>query len=129
MSVQAKVRCISNSTSAWDTLGTSGRQVRFTPVYDTDPNHPNFQWSQWTPSGYLELQITNPPAYDTFEVGQEYLVTFDLVAPPAPVETVVVTTPDENPPSDDTSDDSAPAEPEAPSPVSGDSSDGAGADQ
>jgi len=104
VSVQAKVRCIANGPSAWDTTGASGRQVRFTPVYDPDPSHPNFQWSQATPSGYFEMYVTNPAAYEAFEVNQEYLVTFEPVVPPAPVEPVVVTTPDENPPSDDTSD-------------------------
>ena len=77
MSVQAKVRCIGNSPPQWDTAGTM-RMARFTPVYDADPEHPNFAWSQATPSGYIELAITNAAAFDKFEPGAEYLLTFDL---------------------------------------------------
>jgi hypothetical protein len=77
MSVQAKVRCIANSPPQWDAAGTT-RIARFTPVYDPDPSHPNFEWSQATPSGYIELTITNEAAFAKFEPGQEYLLTFDL---------------------------------------------------
>ncbi len=77
MSVQAKVRCIGNSPPPWD-AGVTMRTARFTPVYDPDPAHPNFEWSQATPSGYVELTITNEAAFSKFEVGQEYLLTFDL---------------------------------------------------
>lgn len=84
MSVQAKVRCISNIRPAW--VGDAGDQpetmrvVRFTPVYDQDPSHPNFEWSQATPAGYLELTITNPAAFERFEVNKEYLLTLAEVA-------------------------------------------------
>lgn len=76
MRIQAKVRCIGNSTPQYDSVGTM-RLVRFTPVYDASPSHPNFEWSQATPSGYIELVITNAAAFTTFEPGQEYLLTFD----------------------------------------------------
>ena len=77
MTVQAKVRCIGNSPPAWDT-GATMRIARFTPVYDSDPSHPNFEWSQATPSGYVELTITNEAAFSKFEPGTEYLLTFDV---------------------------------------------------
>ncbi len=77
MSVQAKVRCIGNSSPQGDTGGTM-RLARFTPVYDSDPSSPNFEWSQATPSGYIELGITNEAAFAKFEPGQEYLLTFEL---------------------------------------------------
>jgi len=77
VSVQAKVRCIGNSSPQWDSAGTM-RLARFTPVYDADPSSPNFAWSQATPSGYIELAITNEAAFSKFEPGQEYLLTFDL---------------------------------------------------
>lgn len=82
MSVQAKVRCITNSAPQWGGATAPGdsdylRMVRFTPVYDADPEHPNFEWSQATPSGYFEMTVTNPAAFEKFEVGDEYLVTFD----------------------------------------------------
>lgn len=76
MSVAAKVRCIGNSNPAWDQHDTM-RMARFTPVYDSDPESPNFEWSQATPSGYMELCITNPAAFGQFEVGEEYLLTFE----------------------------------------------------
>lgn len=76
MSVQAKVRCIANSPPQWDSAGNS-RLARFTPVYDSDPSSPNFEWSQATPSGYIELAITNEAAFARFEPGREYLLTFD----------------------------------------------------
>jgi hypothetical protein len=79
MTVQAKVRCIGNSAPAWDANGTM-RAVRFTPVYDPDPAGPNFEWSQATPSGYVELTITNPAAFGAFEVNKEYTLTFDAAA-------------------------------------------------
>lgn len=78
MSIQAKVRCIGNSSPRYDTQGTM-RIARFTPVYDSDPAAPNFEWSQATPSGYIELAITNEAAFSQFEPGKEYLLTFDAV--------------------------------------------------
>jgi beta-mannanase len=76
--IQAKVRCIGNSAPPYDRDGTSGtRTVRFTPVHDPDPEHPNFAWSKATPSGYIELYITNQAASDAFEVDREYLLTFE----------------------------------------------------
>ena len=83
MTVQAKVRCIANTAPHWDADGSSQRVVRFTPVYDADPAHPNFAWSQATPSGYVELTITNPAAFAAFEVNAEYTLTFDEARVPA----------------------------------------------
>jgi hypothetical protein len=83
MTVQAKVRCIGNSPPPWDTQGTM-RAARFTPVYDADPAHPNFEWSKATPSGYVELTITNEAAFSAFEVGAEYLLTFEPATSGAP---------------------------------------------
>lgn len=84
MTVQAKVRCIANTPAHWDPEGNSYRIARFTPVYDSDPASPNFEWSQATPSGYVELTITNPAAFGQFEANKEYTLTFDeAAAPPA----------------------------------------------
>jgi hypothetical protein len=81
MSVQAKVRCTGNSRPPYygDDQPDVMRSVRFTPVYDSDPEHPNFEWSAATPSGYIELTITNPDAFSKFEVNKEYLLTFEPV--------------------------------------------------
>lgn len=80
MSIQAKVRCIGNSPPPWNSDG-SVRVARFTPVYDSDPSHPNFAWSQATPSGYVELTITNEEAFSKFKPNTEYLLTFDEELP------------------------------------------------
>jgi hypothetical protein len=80
MTVAAKVRCIGNASPAYDPQGTSdSRVVRFTPVWDADPHSPNFEWSQATPAGYLELYISNPAAHEAFEVGREYMLSFEPV--------------------------------------------------
>lgn len=85
MTIQAKVRCIGNSPPPWDNGGSSGSQIaRFTPVYDSDPSAPNFEWSKYTPSGYIELTITSEAAFSAFEVGAEYLLTFEPVTAEAP---------------------------------------------
>lgn len=78
--VQAKVRCNSNTPAPWtgDAKVTT-MIVRFSPVYAEDKTHPNYEWSQATPSGYIELSITNPAAFLRFEVGKEYLLTFEEV--------------------------------------------------
>ena len=80
MTVQAKVRCIGNMVPQYSEQDAEGpRVVRFTPVWDPDPSSPNHEWSQATPSGYMELYITNPGAYGTFTVGAEYMISFEEV--------------------------------------------------
>jgi hypothetical protein len=76
MSLQAKMRCISNERPSYNQDG-SMRVFRFTPVYDSDPHSGNFAWSQATPSGYVELNVTNQAAFDSVEPGREYLLTFE----------------------------------------------------
>lgn len=56
------------------------RQVHLTPVYSSDKSSPNYSWSQATPSGKLEMTITNPAAYEQFVIGKSYLMTFAEVA-------------------------------------------------
>jgi hypothetical protein len=54
------------------------QQVRLTAVYGDD----NKSWSKWTPSGSIQLQISNPEAYDQLKLGQAYFVDFT----PAPAK-------------------------------------------
>jgi hypothetical protein len=57
------------------------RQVHLLPVYSSDPTSPNYSWSKWTPSGKMEMTITNPGAFKQFEVGGDFLLTFEAVSP------------------------------------------------
>lgn len=50
----------------------TSKTVRLAPVYDSDPNSPNYSFSKATPCGLLQLTITNPTAYDIFEEDAEY---------------------------------------------------------
>ncbi len=58
----------------------SYRQVHLSPVYSSDKTSPNYSWSVATPSGKLEMTITNPAAYEQFAVGKTFLMTFQEVA-------------------------------------------------
>lgn len=77
MNVRAKVRCIGNTTPSWSQDDETVRIARFTPVTGSEGD--NADWSRYTPSGYLELVITNPSASGAFEVGKDYLLTFEPV--------------------------------------------------
>lgn len=50
--------------------------ITLQPVYSTGPDDPNASWSKYTPSGKIEMCITNPAAIAGFELGAEYLITF-----------------------------------------------------
>jgi hypothetical protein len=52
-----------------------GEYVSLRAVYTTDPEDPNHSWSKWTPSGSMEMQITNPDARGKFVEGVEYFLT------------------------------------------------------
>jgi hypothetical protein len=44
----------------------------------------NENWSKWTPSGSIELQITNPAAVEALKLGESFYVDF---TPAPPTET------------------------------------------
>lgn len=54
--------------------GEGVRQVFFDPVIDGSEENKSF-W-QFTPSGQIMLWITNPAAFEQFEVGKEHYVDF-----------------------------------------------------
>lgn len=56
--------------------------VTLQPVYSDKKDSPNYTWSQATPSGKLEMTITNPNAMGAFVPGQEY----DILFTPVPKE-------------------------------------------
>lgn len=62
------------------------RQVSLRAVYSPDPESPNYSFSKWTPSGQLNLTITNPAAFEQFETGKVFDLTFTEYVEPVPVE-------------------------------------------
>lgn len=48
------------------------------PVYSDKEGHPNKVWSKYTPSGKLEMTITNEALFGAFEPGAEYEI---LISP------------------------------------------------
>lgn len=54
-----------------------GEAVDLWAVHSNDPNDPNHTWSQATPSGHLNIVITNPVAWGHFEVGKKYYLDFN----------------------------------------------------
>lgn len=58
---------------------TEYRQITLRPVYSPDPASPNYSWSKWTPSGQLDMTITNPAAFHQFRLGATFLLTFEEV--------------------------------------------------
>jgi hypothetical protein len=53
--------------------------IRMSPVYGEE----NRPWSKYTPSGSIEMNITNPPAAALFEPGKAYFVDFTEADEPA----------------------------------------------
>lgn len=54
----------------------SQEHVRLRPVYSSDPESENAQWSKWTPSGSIELHINNTAAFGRLPLGKEFYVDF-----------------------------------------------------
>ncbi|MBL8924113.1 MAG: hypothetical protein JNJ54_34980 [Myxococcaceae bacterium] len=51
-------------------------QVTLQPVYGGDDDEANRQWSRWTPSGQLQLSITNPLIFPELVPGRAFFVDF-----------------------------------------------------
>jgi hypothetical protein len=67
MAVRAKFRCMQNDK---DALGFHA-SVRMIPV-GMGPGSENEKFWKATPSGELQMHITNPGAFEQFEVGKSY---------------------------------------------------------
>lgn len=78
MAVRAKVKCDSI------TERQGSKTVKLQAVTSAGHNDPNKSWSKWTPSGSIELQITNPEAFNQFEVNKDYFVDFTPADAPPP---------------------------------------------
>lgn len=53
-------------------IGDQVATVEMLPVSADTPE--NAQWSKYTPSGKIEMVITNPSAVEAFELGKTYLI-------------------------------------------------------
>lgn len=73
--VRAKFVCESKTPDQHD---PSSVAVRFNAVYGS--GEANKEWSRWTPSGQLQMQISNPGAHEQFDVGKEYFLDFTPAA-------------------------------------------------
>lgn len=77
MTVQAKfwvsqINHQSPQNSGHDQVAT----ITLQPVYVTGEGE-NASWSKYTPSGKIEMCVTNPAAIEQFELGASYLITFE----------------------------------------------------
>ncbi|HBS7006725.1 TPA: hypothetical protein MAO28_004716 [Klebsiella pneumoniae] len=68
MSVRAKFQCNSINQSP----DNSTAVVHFIAV--TTGSMENETWSKYTPSGQLQMVISNPAAFEEFEQGKEYFI-------------------------------------------------------
>ncbi len=71
MSVRAKFKCHSKKVSEGE---NPQAQLTFFASYGEGAD--NRDWSKWTPSGSLNMSITNPAAFNWFEEGKEYYLDF-----------------------------------------------------
>lgn len=55
-------------------FGNNNHNVNLSPV--TGGSDENKSFSLWTPSGKIEMHITNPDCIGFFEAGKEYYVEF-----------------------------------------------------
>lgn len=80
MSIRAKFQCsyIENIPvlNMWNSVTKKTdkivdcKKIHFNPNY----NEENLNWNQATPIGDVMLMISNPDAYNQFEIGKEYFV-------------------------------------------------------
>lgn len=78
MTVRAKFRCQSIEKRLGYSYVQSPAEIVIHEVVKLSPvsGDANKQWSQATPSGQVEMAITNPAAVAQFEVGKCYYLDF-----------------------------------------------------
>lgn len=69
--VRAKMKCCEIATTDAGG-GATNEVVKLTAVHGPG----NEPWSKWTPSGSVQMHVTNPEAVNQFKVGGEYFVDF-----------------------------------------------------
>lgn len=57
--------------------------VKLNPSYVSNPDNPNHAFWKATPTGNLEMTITNPEVFDFFVPGRSYFLDFTAVEPAA----------------------------------------------
>lgn len=57
----------------------SQETVQLQAVTSGSEDDPNKSWSKWTPSGQLQMTITNPAVFGAFVEGEEYYLDFSPV--------------------------------------------------
>lgn len=84
MTVQAKFRCTYIEEPLYlkkareeypDAEHQESRVIHLTAAKTSDTD--NVDWSKWTPAGDIQMYVTNPAAFDQFEVGKHYALTFE----------------------------------------------------
>jgi len=68
MTVRAKFKCTVVSHNYTD----NAMVVKFQAV--TAETEENKTWSKWTPTGSLEMYVSNPEVFNQFEEGKEYFL-------------------------------------------------------
>ena len=73
MNIRAKFYCAKVARHAnGPAEETSAVDVELRAVYGDGEQ--NKEWSRWTPSGGLQMQVTNPACFDAFKEGAEYYI-------------------------------------------------------
>ena len=71
MEVRAKFKCWAVTHGNDPNPNSFCARVQFMAAYD-DGNEDNKSWSKYTPSGSLDMYVTNPAAIEAFEPGKYY---------------------------------------------------------
>jgi len=75
MTVRAKFKCVNKRVEEQN--GVDIVHLMFQASYGEGLD--NKDWSKWTPSGNLQMSITNPGAFEWFQAGVEYYLDFTAV--------------------------------------------------
>lgn len=80
MTVRAKFYVTAINHRFTNDAGACNAQICLEPVYVSGKGDDNESWSKYTPSGKLEMTVTNPAAVAQFELGKAYYIDFTPVA-------------------------------------------------